>query len=79
MGILQAVALSTQPWSQFVQRDTEEEFMDLPKLWFMEIRPSLGEDKKLSKYGIIGKICVSGLREMLTIAHRIMRKIFREC
>ena len=38
---------STQPWSQFVQRDTKEEFMDLPKLWFREIRPSLGEDKKI--------------------------------
>ena len=56
MGILQAVVLSTQPWSQFVQRETEEEFMDLPKMWFREIRPSLGEDQKLSKYGIIDKI-----------------------
>ena len=38
--------------------------MDLLKLWFREIRPSLGEDKKLSKYGIIGKIFLTGLREM---------------
>ena len=51
---------STTVW--FVQKDTEQEFMDLPKLWFREIRPSLGEDKKLSKYGIIGKICLTGLR-----------------
>ena len=27
-----------------VQRDRKEEFMDLPQLWFREIRPSLGED-----------------------------------
>ena len=39
---------STQPWSQLVQRDPEEEFMDLPQIWCREIRPSLGEDKKLS-------------------------------
>ena len=47
MGILQDSFFSTQPWYQFFQRDSEEEFMDLPKLWFREIRPSLGEDKKL--------------------------------
>ena len=35
-------------------------------MWFREIRPSLGEDQKLSKYGIIGKIC-TGLREMIHI------------
>ena len=57
------------------QRDTEEEFMDLPKLWFREIRPSLGEDQKLSKYGIIGKICLTGLREMPATAHGLMIKI----
>ena len=50
--------------------------MDLPKLWFREIRPSLGEDKKLFKYGIIGKICLTSLREMPAIAHRMMIKIF---
>ena len=50
MKILQAAIFSTQPWYQFVQRDTVEEFMDMPKLWFREIRPSLGEDQKLSKY-----------------------------
>ena len=49
--------------------------MDLPKLWFREIRPSLGEDQKLSKYGIIGKICLTGLREMPSIANRMMIKI----
>ena len=43
-GDIEAAILSTQPWSQFVQRDPEEEFMDLPKLWFREIRPSLGEN-----------------------------------
>ena len=59
--------------------DPEEEFMDLSQLWFREIRPSLGEDKKLSKYGIIGKICLNGLREMLSMAHRMMIKIFWEC
>ena len=55
MGILQAVVLYTKPWSQFVQIDTKEEFMDLPKLWLREIRPSLGEDKKLSKYELLVK------------------------
>ena len=45
----------TQPWSHFVQRDIEEEFMDLLKLWFREFRPSLGEDKKLSKYELLVK------------------------
>ena len=59
-----------------MQRDPEKEFMDLQKNWFREIRPSLGEDQKLSKYGIIGKICITGLREMPTIAHRMMIKIF---
>ena len=50
MRILQAVILSTQPWSQFVQiHDPEEEFMDLPKLWFREIIRGLGEDQKVSK------------------------------
>ena len=43
------------PWSQFFQRDTEEEFMDLPKLWFREIGPSLGVDQKLSKYELLVK------------------------
>ena len=45
------------------------------KMWFREIRPSQGEDKKLSKYGIIGKICITGLREMPTTAHRMMTKV----
>ena len=45
-----------------LRRNPEEEFMDLPKKWFREIRPSLGEDQKLYKYGIIGKICTTGLR-----------------
>ena len=58
------------------RRNPEEEFMDLPQLWFREIRPSLGEDKKLSKYGIIGKICLTSLMEMPVIAHRLMIKIF---
>ena len=49
------IVFSTQPWSQFVQRHNEEEFMDLPKLWFREIRPSLGEDQKLSKYELLVK------------------------
>ena len=44
------------------------------KMWFREIIPSLGEDKKLSKYGIIGKICITGLREMPAIAHTMMIK-----
>ena len=60
------------------RRKHEEEFMDLPKLWFREIRPSLGEDEKLSKYGIIGKIFLSDLREMAATAHRMMIKIFLE-
>ena len=64
---------STTVW--FVQRDTKEEFMDPPKLWFREIRPSLGEDQKLSKYGIIGKICLTGLREIPVTSHRMMIKI----
>ena len=75
MGIFQVVVFSTQPWSRFFQRDPEEEFMDLPKLWFREIRPSLGEDKKLYKYGIIGKIFLTGLREIPAISHRMMIKI----
>ena len=50
--------------------------MDLPKLWFREIRPSLGEDQKISKYGIIGKICLTSLREMLATSHRMKIKIF---
>ena len=50
--------------------------MDLSKLWFREIRPSLGEDKKMTKYGIIGKIYLTSLREMPTIAHRMIIKIF---
>ena len=41
-----------------------------------EIIPSIGEDKKLTKYGIIGKICLTGLREMPSIGHRMMIKIF---
>ena len=54
----------------------EEEFMDLPKLWFRESRPSLGEDKKMSKYGISGKIYLTGLREVPSTTHRMMIKIF---
>ena len=54
-GDIVSCFFSTQPWSQFFQRDPEEEFMDLPKLWFREIRPSLGEDKKLSKYELLVK------------------------
>ena len=57
------------------RRNPEEEFMDLPKLWFREIRPSLGEDKKLSKYGIIGLIYLTGLREMPATTHRLIIKI----
>ena len=68
--------MSNQPWSQFLQRDPEEEFMDLPKRWFREIRPSLGEDQKLSKYGIVGKIFLNGLREIPATSHRIMIKKF---
>ena len=49
--------------------------MDLPKLWFREITPSLGEDQKLSKYGIIGKICLNSLTKMPTTAHRRTIKI----
>ena len=45
--------------------------MDFPQLWFREIRPSLGEDKKLPKYGIIGKICITGFREIPATAHRM--------
>ena len=67
--------MSTQPWPYFVQIDFEVEFMGLPQLWFREIRPSIGEDKNLTKYGIIGKICLTGLREMLATAHRMMIKI----
>ena len=51
----------------------------LQKLLFRGIRPRLGEDKKLSKYGIIGKICLAGLRKMSAIAHRVMIKILWEC
>ena len=61
------------------RRNPGEEFMDLPQLWFREIRPSLGEDQKLSKYAIIGKICLTGLRETPSTAHRMMIKIFRDC
>ena len=50
----------------------------LQKLLFREIRPRLGEDKKLSEYGIIGKICLTGLREMPAIGHMMMTKIFRD-
>ena len=57
------------------RRNPEEEFMDLPKLWFREIRLSLGEDQKLSKYGIISKICLTGLREIPDTAHTMMIKI----
>ena len=49
--------------------------MGLPQMWFREIRPSIGEDKKLSKYGIIAKICLTRLREMHTTAHWMMIKI----
>ena len=48
-------------------------------MWFREIRPSLGEDKEFSKYGIIGKICITGIREIPATAHRMMIKIFSEC
>ena len=48
---------------------------NMKKLWFREIRPRLGEDKKLSTYGIIGKICLTGLREMPTTTHSMMIKI----
>ena len=51
----------------------------LQKLLFREIRPRLGEDKKLSKYGIIGKIFLTSLREMPATAHRMMIKILWEC
>ena len=50
--------------------------MGLPKMWFREIRPSIGEDKILSKYEIIGKICLTGLREMHVTTHWMMIKIF---
>ena len=76
MGILLVFVSSTQPWYEFVQKDIEEEFMDLPKLWFRKIIPSLGEDKKLSKYGIIGKICLTGLRKIPTTSHRMMIKYY---
>ena len=56
----------------------KEEFMDLPKLWFREIRPSLGEYKKLPKYGIIGKIFLTRLSEILTTTHRMTIKILWE-
>ena len=56
-----------------------KKIMDLPKMWFREIRPSLGEDQKLSKYGIIGKICITNLREMPAIAHRMTIKILWDC
>ena len=46
-GDIVGCCFSTQPWSHFFQRDPEEEFMDLPKLWLREIRPSPGEDRKL--------------------------------
>ena len=39
----------------FLQRDTEENFMDLPKLWFREIRPSLGEDKNCPSMELLVK------------------------
>ena len=48
--------------------------MGLPQLWFREIRPSIGEDKKFPKYGIIGKICLTGLREMDATTHWMMIK-----
>ena len=47
----------------------------MQKLLFREIRPSLGEDQKLYKYGIIGKICLTGLREIPATSHRMMIKI----
>ena len=49
--------------------------MDLPKLWFREIRPRLGEYQKLSKYGIIGKIHLTGLKKMPATTHGIAIKI----
>ena len=48
-GDIVGSCFSTQPWSQFVQGDPEKEFMGLPKMWFREIRPSLGEEKKISQ------------------------------
>ena len=54
----------------------EEEFMDLPKMWVREIRPNLAEYQKLSKCGIIGKIFLTGFREMPATTHRLMIKIF---
>ena len=45
-------------------------------MWFREFRPTLGEDQKLFKYGNIGKIYITGLREILVIAHRMMVKLF---
>ena len=53
--------------------------MGLPQLWIREIRQSIGEDKKISKYGIIGKIYLTSLMEMNATAHWMMIKTFREC
>ena len=46
------------------------------KMLFREIRTILGEDNKLSKYGIIGKIYITGLMEMSATTHSMMIKIF---
>ena len=61
------------------RRNPKEEFMDLPKLWFREIRPGLGEDQIFSKYGIIGKIFLTSLKEMPNTTHRMMMKTLCEC
>ena len=45
------------------------------KMLFREIRPRIGDDKKESKYGIIGKIFLIGIREIPATTHRIMIKI----
>ena len=63
----------------FCPNDPEVEFMGLPQLWFREIRTSIGEDKNLTKYGIIGKIFLTGLREMHATMHWMMIKTFWEC
>ena len=48
---------------------------NMQKVWFREIRPSLGEDQKLTNYGLIGKIFLTGLTKMLATAHRMLIKI----
>ena len=48
---------------------------NMKKLRFREIRLILGEDKKLSKYGIIDKVSLNSHREMPATTHRMMIKI----